>query len=134
VAGAPVAIPVAAGDRPSGVRLAAVLLLISCLISLMSLASLLMMPNLFSRGFVLIRSVGIWGLWVVLTVLIWQRQGWARFAILLLLAWAIGNMAITGMRIHGVLFALAFPLLMAGLRAGAAFLLFQPESSAWFKK
>jgi len=135
VAPIPVAAPpIAVVDaRPSAVTLASVLLLVSCLISLTSLASILIMPSRIPALFVA-RTIGLWILWVVLTILVWQRQSWARFAILLLLAWSLVNLMLTGLRFTVAIFALIVPLLIDVLRIGAAVLLFKPDSNAWFKK
>jgi hypothetical protein len=134
VATAPAPISAVADARPTSVRLAGVLLLISCLIGLLSLASIFLtarMPALF-----LMRSVGFWVLWIVLTILVWQRQGWARIVILLFIAWSVGNLLISMLRIgaSGILFTLVFALLVDALRGYAAYLLFKPESNAWFKQ
>ena len=130
VASAPV--PVAVNGRPSAVTVASALLLISCLISLMSLATLFITPSRIP-GVFLARSIGLSVLWVALTILVWQRQSWARIAILLLLAWSLVNLMLTGLRIRAAIFVLVVPLLIDALRIGAAFLLFKPESNAWFK-
>jgi len=129
----PVAVPVIVDARPSAVTVASALLLLSCLISLMSLASMLIMPSRIPSVF-LARSGGLWILWVVLTILVWQRQSWARIAILVLLAWSLVNLMLTGLRLSAAIFALLVPLLIDALRIGAAFLLFKQESNAWFKK
>jgi hypothetical protein len=102
----------------------------------MSLASIFVMPNMLSRmpAILLGRTIGLWILWIVLTILVWQRQAWARIAILLLLAWSLMNLMLTGLRFSTAIFALVVPLLIDALRIAAAFLLFKPESNAWFKK
>jgi hypothetical protein len=128
----PASAAVTVNERPSSIRVAAILLLISCLISMLSLApALLRLPPMF-----LVRTVTLLAAWIVLTILIWQRQAWARIAILVLIVWAVGNLLITSLRIgeSGTLaFSLAFPLLIDALRIAAAYLLFKPESSTWFK-
>jgi hypothetical protein len=133
---APGPVPTMVNARPSAVRLACVLLLVSCLISFASVASIFLAPKIMSRmpALFLARSIGLWVLWVVLTILVWQRQAWARIAILLLLAWSLGNLVLTSLRFSVAVFALAIPFLIDALRIGAAFLLFKPESNAWFKK
>ena len=132
----PPGVPFAVNARPSAVTIAFVLLLISCLISLMSLASIFMMSSVVAHisALLLGRTVGIWILWIVLTILVWQRQGWARIAILLLLAWSLVNLMLTGLRFSAAIFSLLVPLLNDALRIGAAILLFKQESNAWFKK
>jgi hypothetical protein len=129
----PAAIPIMVDARPSAVTVASALLLISCLVSLTSLASILIMPSRIP-GIFLARSIGLWILWVVLTILVWQRQSWARIAILLLLAWSLVNLMLTGLRFSAAIFALLVPLLIDALRIGAAILLFKQESNTWFKK
>jgi hypothetical protein len=76
-------------------------------------------------------------LWIVLMICVWQRQAWARIAIALLLFWGITNLMTTGLRMGGSMASaasLAFPLLIAIMRACAVYLLFRPDSNAWFKK
>jgi hypothetical protein len=133
VAPTPIAVPVVVAARPSAVTVASALLLISCLISLLSVATIFIRPSRIPSLF-LARTIGLWLLWVGLTILVWQRQGWARIAILLLLAWSLANLMLTTLRFSVAVFALAMPFLMDALRIGAAFLLFKPESNAWFKK
>jgi hypothetical protein len=125
--------PDAVSERPASIRIAAILLLLSCLISVLSLATaLLRVPSLF-----LLRTITLLAAWIVLTILIWQRQAWPRIAVLVLIVWAVGNLLVTALRIgaSGALaFSLVLPLLVDALRIAAAVLLFKPESSAWFKK
>lgn len=82
----------------------------------------------------LVRSIGFLVLWIVLTTLVWQRQTWARIAIVLLVAWSLGNLMLTGLHVSLAVFALAVPLLIDTMRIVAALLLFRPQSNAWFKK
>jgi hypothetical protein len=135
----PTAAPAVVEGRPSSVRLAGILLLISCVISLLSLAGTLLTSGMVFRmpAQFLVRPIAFGILWIVLTILVWQRQGWARIAILLILAWSIANLLISMLRIGGALtlaFSLAFALLVDALRAGAAYLLFKPDSNTWYKK
>jgi hypothetical protein len=121
------------------VRIAGILLLISCVISLLSLAATLLTSGMVSRmpAQFLVRPIAFAILWIVLTILVWQRQAWARIAILLILAWSIANLLFSMLRIGGALtlvFSLAFALLVDALRAGAAYLLFKPDSNTWYKK
>jgi hypothetical protein len=127
----------------------------------------------------------VWVLWIASVIFLWRRQGWARIAILLLVAWNVGNLGLRlidrhlwlrlpesfwiravwlwilwmafvllwrGNRGIGVLvlllitwsaasvvgierdeWGLATTVYIAGLRLGGAFLMFKPESSAWFR-
>jgi hypothetical protein len=70
---------------------------------------------------------------ILLVIGLWQRQGWARFAILLLIVWGLGTLIFTMIRV-GVLWTFAIPLAIAALRLCAVYLFFRPESNAWFKK
>ncbi|MGA3205973.1 MAG: hypothetical protein ABSF12_26050 [Bryobacteraceae bacterium] len=105
----------------------------------LSLAGFLVNPSVFTRMSVLVplRMVGLSLLWMVLPICIWARQNWARFAVVVLLVWAIGNLAFTVLRYassSAIALTLAMPLLTDALRIWAAILLFKPESTAWFKK
>jgi hypothetical protein len=74
---------------------------------------------------------------MVLPICIWARQNWARFAVVVFLVWAIGNLSFTILRYAGssaISLTLAIPLLTDAIRVWAAVLLFKPESTAWFKK
>jgi hypothetical protein len=131
--------PAAVEARPSSVRLATILLFIAWGASFLSLAAFLLNPSLLRRMSVLIplRMVGLSLLWMVLPICIWARQNWARFALVVLLVWAIGNLAFTILRYAGssaISLTLAMPLLTDAIRVWAAVLLFKPESTAWFKK
>jgi hypothetical protein len=121
--------------RPSSILLAVTLLLISWAISLLSLAAILLTHG----GVILInaRSVVPLVLWIVFVIFLWQRQSWARIAILLLLAWSIGNLALVFLRIpasSAVIWSLAVPIAVNVLRLCAAYMMFTPASNAWFKK
>ena len=130
----------AVDSRPASVGVAAMLLFISWIISLLSSASLLPRPALLTRmpGSVLVRIVAFSIVWLALTICIWQQQqNWARFAILLFLAYGIAMMVFTVLRVRGFVEAaviLAVPIVVNALRIGAAAMLFRSESSAWFKK
>jgi hypothetical protein len=139
VAAATPSAPAVAEKRPSSVRLATILLLIAWGANFLSLAGFLVNPSVFTRMSVLVplRMVGLSLLWMVLPICIWARQNWARFAVVVFLVWAIGNLAFTIYRYAGsstIALTLAMPLLTDALRVWAAVLLFKPESTAWFKK
>jgi hypothetical protein len=133
------AAPVAAAapnERPSSVNLAALLLLIALGLSLLSTASIFLNPRMYNHLPVsfFARTIGFLVLEIVLLVCIWQRQAWARIA--LVLVWGIGNLLMSILRI-GASFAfvsLAVPILVDGLRVGAVYLLFRPNSNAWYGK
>jgi hypothetical protein len=136
---APAVAPPAVEARPSGVRLATILLFIAWGVNFLSLAGFLLNPSVFTRMSVLIplRMVGFSLLWMVLPICVWARQNWARFAVVVFLVWAIGNLAFTLLRYAGssaISLTLAIPLLTDAIRVWAAVLLFKPESTAWFKK
>jgi hypothetical protein len=121
--------------RPPSILLAITLLLICCAINLLSFATIF---------FTYRRSIGIDArsiaplvLWIVFVIFLWQRQSWARIAILLLLAWSIGNLALVFLRIpasSAVIWSFAVPIAVNVLRVCAAYLMFTPASNAWFKK
>jgi hypothetical protein len=136
---APAPASVVINERPSSVRLAAILFLIALGVGLLSIANVAMRSNgaiLESLAF-LIPTVGIWFLWIVLVLFLWQRQGWARIVILLLLAWNVVNLLLSILRIAAsgtAVWGFAIALAAAALRVYAAYLMFRPESNAWFKK
>jgi hypothetical protein len=131
------------GKNPQAVRTAGILLLVSVAISILALAA-----NLLNRPMVpyvfLIRTIGFWLVWIVLVILLWQRRAWVRIAILLLIAWNIGNIALTLVRLSqlprppGTSVSLDWSIFVTvaldGLRIYAAYLTFKPESTAWLKK
>jgi len=128
---APATMPaqVVVGTRSSNVRIATILLLISCVISLFSLAGTFLMGRL--PAVFLFRTVGLWVVWVVLTILVWQRQSWARIAIALLIAWSVANLLISILRVGtsvGLLFSLGLTVVIVGLRVCAVYLLFKKDS------
>jgi hypothetical protein len=135
---APAPVTAVVSARPGSVRLAGVLILISLAISILTLATTLLlhggiMGTLFWR---LIPTVGLWVVWIVLVLLLWQRQSWVRIAILLLIAWNIGNLLITILRVGGSFTAswsFGAAIAMDGMRLYAAYLTFRPESTAWFR-
>ncbi len=134
---APVPVPVV-NKMPSSVQLGTGLLVASLVISLFSLAGLLMMAGMgrLPVAFFL-RTLGLWILEIVLIVCIWQRQAWARIAIALLLAWSICNLMLTVLRVGGsigLISNLVVPFLVDAARLCAVYLLFRPTSNAWFKK
>ena len=111
--------------------LAVILLLISSGISLLSFGVLFRVPGLLTR----FPASFFFGL--VFVIGIWQRQAWARIATVLLLVWGIANLLISIPRIGGsVAFApsLFVPILVDVLRVCAVYLLFKPESNAWYRK
>ena len=76
-------------------------------------------------------------LWIGLIVLVWQRQGWARIVILLMMLFEIGSLALNFLRFsmtNVVMWTFLFPFVIAAVRGVALYQLFRPESSAWFKK
>lgn len=136
---APIPPPAALPARPSSVRLAAIFLLISWAVSLLTLISIFVAHTLATRlpALFLLRSVGLWILWIVLIIAIWQRHNWARIGALLLFLWSIGTLVFSVLNLGGsgtLALSLAFPLLVNALRACAVYLLFKPETNLWFQK
>jgi hypothetical protein len=136
---APPPLSAVADARPSSIRLAAVLLFIAWGVSLLSLASIVLRPAIVTRMApgVLARIVGLSVLWLALPILIWQRQNWARVVVPLLLAWSIGTLMISILRIGGSVFLVVtfvIPVLVNALRVAAAVLLFKADSNDWFKR
>ena len=124
-------------ERPSSVRLAAILLLIAWGLGLLSFGILFQSASLTSRlpAFYFLRTAGFSVLGFMLIVCIWMRQAWARIGMVLFAGWGILNLLITIQRIPGSAMAgLAMPLLVAALRLGGIYFLFRPDSNAWFRK
>ncbi len=131
------AVPAANGTFPTSVRMAIVILLICCAISIFSVANFLLKYHRFSTSQYLVRSIGFDVLWIMFVIGLWQRQNWARFAVLALVAWGVGNLAFSMIRLSSsslAIFTFALPILVAVLHVLAGYLLFRPDSNAWFKK
>ncbi len=123
-----------ADARPPTVLAAVLLLLISWIVGLMSFAAILFRIGL---RFSFIQTIFFSIVWLALIVALWQRQGWARIAVVLLIAWSLVNLAITFIRITGINGPMWGMSIAAGeniLRIVAVVLLFGPQSNAWFKK
>jgi hypothetical protein len=135
---APIPAPLAVAEKsPPGVQIAIALLLITCAISLVSIANLFLIRRAVASPVFLTRSVGLTILMILLVIGLWQRQGWARIAILVLIVWGIGNLAFSMIRVAAsnvAVWTFAIPLAIAALRLCAVYLMFRPESNAWFKK
>jgi len=122
---------------PASVRIAIALFLISCAISIVSVVNIVLTYPRAATPQFLTRSIGFDILWILFVVGLWQRQNWARFALLVFIAWGLGTLALNIMRVassSGAVFAFAIPLSMAALRLVAAYLMFRPDSNAWFKR
>jgi uncharacterized paraquat-inducible protein A len=133
------ATPALVNERPSSVRLAAILLLISWGLGLLSFSILFQSASLTARlpAFYFLRTAGFSVIGIVLIVCIWLRQVWARIAMVLFVGWGILTLLIAMQRISGSAMAmagLAVPLLVAALRLGGIYFLFKPDSNAWFSK
>lgn len=118
-------------------RVAIVILLICCAISIVSVANFVLKYHRAGTSQYLVRSIGFDVLWILFVVGLWQRQNWARFAVLVLVAWGLGNLALSMIRLSSstfAVFAFAIPIVVAGLHLLAAYLIFRPDSNAWFKK
>ena len=123
-------------ERPASINLAVILILVSSGISLISFVSVLFATSGRSFGLpatFLFRSVVFLILWIAFAICIWQRQNWARFAILVLLAYGAGNLLLTSLRVP-INWGFALTLIIIALRLGAIVLMFKPESNTWFNK
>jgi hypothetical protein len=133
------ATPALVSERPSSVRLAAILLLISWGLGLLSFAILFQSASLITHlpVYYFARTAGFSVLGIVLIVCIWLRQAWARIGMVLFVGWGILTLLIAIQRVPGsstAMAGLAFPLLVAALRLGGIYFLFKPDSNAWFSK
>jgi hypothetical protein len=116
---------------------AVVLLLIPLLLTPLSIVAIAARnrAGIGLPGFYLIQTAVFAILWIVCIAFIWQRQNWARIGVLLLTLWSAANIMDNLTRIGpsgAALAALIFPLVAIALRLGALYLLFKPESRAWF--
>ncbi len=131
---------VAGEERPGSVRVAALLLLIAWGIGLLSLSGLFVQPGLIARlpAYFFARTIALAILWIVLTILIWNRQGWARIGMALVLVWGIGNLTVQpaphSIGSVAIAISLAVPVVVDGLRICAVYLLTKPESNQWYRK
>lgn len=136
---APIAVPqsVAGDQSPVSVRIAIAIFLISCAVGIVSVINIVLNYPRAATPTYLTRSIGFDILWILFVLGLWQRQNWARFAILVFIAWGLGTLGLSMMRVvssGGAAFGFAIPLSMAAARLVAAYLMFRPESNAWFKK
>jgi hypothetical protein len=131
------ALPLSVDRRPSSVTTAAVLLLISTVTSAAMVINLIFNYHRAATPQLLMRNFGFDILWILFVVGLWQRQNWARFAIVVLIVWGVGNLAYNMIRVmssgYGIT-AFAVPILLAAIHAVAAVLIFSPTSNAWFKR
>jgi hypothetical protein len=119
---------------PTSVRTAVGLLLISWIIPLL----LLIRDSITYGGHIgIMAQTAVFSLlWIVFILFLWQRQGWARIAIVALVVFAVGNIALSTLRIGSALLGWRWALALGEdfLRICAVYFLFRPESNAWFKK
>jgi hypothetical protein len=82
------------------------------------------------------QSFAISLLWIVFILFLWQRQNWARFAIVALIAILVMNISFSILRFGGAVYSWRWAIIIAEeiLRVYAAYLLFRPESNVWFKR
>jgi hypothetical protein len=137
---APPPVPATLTERPRSVSLAGILYLVSTVLGVlvfaMIFASFHTTVSSSISPFLMIRSLGLAALGVVLVLCIWQRQNWARMVLLLFVAWNVGNLVVSLLllRANPLAWSFDFAIGEAILRVFAAYLLFKPESNAWFKK
>ena len=131
------ALPYSVDRRPSSVTTAAVLLLISSAISAAMVVNLIFNYRRAVTPELLTRTFGFDILWILFVIGLWQRQNWARFAVLVLIVWGVGNLAYNMIRVmssgYGIA-AFAVPILLAAIHVAAAVLIFNSASNAWFKR
>jgi hypothetical protein len=84
----------------------------------------------------LMRSAVLVILWIGLAIALWHRQNWARFGVLALVVYTVGNVVTTAVRFPASAMNVSFVmiLVMLAIRLGAVILMFKPDSSAWLKK
>jgi hypothetical protein len=130
--------PITGDRRPSSVAIAIAILLLTSVFNLMSTANIFLTYRYraLATPVFLMRTVGLTILLILFIVGLWQRQGWARYMVLLFLVWGIGTLGYNVIRTGGnlAMFAFAIPIAVALLRVFAIYLLFRPESNAWFNR
>lgn len=139
VAPSPVAAAVSSETRPVSVSIAVLLLAICWVVGMLVFAvSMAMYPARAGVPVLVLFLTAVLSLlWITCMICLWQRQGWARFVVVALILWNLGSIALTLTRLSGtnlVMWSLATPAMEAIVRVVAAVMLFQPQSSAWFKK
>ena len=93
----------------------------------------------FGMAFSLVQSILFAAIWGVLVIFIWKGQNWARIAALVFVAYSMITVLFSLTRVLSMSGATNFlpsfsiSLIAAGVRAYAAFLLFQPEANSYFK-
>jgi hypothetical protein len=127
---------VASEQRPSSIRIAVVLLLISAAIGILSIANVFLRYHAVVSPFLLMRTIGLTTLMILLMIALWQRQSWARIVIALLIAWGVGGLILSIIRFpaFGARWTFAISIAIDAVRLFAVYLMFKPESNAWFKK
>ncbi len=125
--------PVTFTAPPLSVRTAVILLLIAWGVPL-----LLLLRDIAVSGarIGMAQSFAISLLWIVFILFLWQRQNWARFAIVALIAILVMNISFSILRFGGAVYSWRWAIIIAEeiLRVYAAYLLFRPESNVWFKR
>ncbi len=125
--------PLVQAHQPAVVRNALILLLIAWAIPLLMIARVLILVG--TNIGVMAQSLAGAALWLLLIALLWKRQGWARFGVLLLLLYGLSGLAFSMLRFSGAIGRAWIPALATDiLRICAAFLLFRPESNAWYSR
>jgi hypothetical protein len=116
--------------------MAAILLAVALAISLLYSARYFLDPRLHLSAIYWGQTGAFLIVWIVLLILFWQRQGWTRIGIALLILWNVGNLAFTLLRISALRLSAAYTaiVLIGALRLVAGYMMFKPESNAWFKK
>jgi len=134
VAPAPAPAAVPSGAHPTSVRVAAILLAVALVISVLYSMKYFLNPSLHLSATYWMQTGILQTVWIVLLILFLQRQAWTRIGIALLIVWNIGNLAFTILRFSTRLSAaFAVIFLIAALRLAAGYMMFKPESNAWFK-
>jgi len=119
--------------RPWTIRAAVALLLISWGASMLTFAALLVK---YGPNFRMLQTAVSALLWVLFILFLWQRQNWARIATLALIAWVVGHLVLTVLRLGAAnLFGWSWAAAVVEdiMRLCAACLLLLPESNAWFR-
>lgn len=122
---------------PSSVRLAGILLLVSIAIGVLSMLNMILAhPGIGAIGISALGFV-VWILNILCVIFLWKRQNWARILVVVLIVWSVGNLALSLLRLGGLgilNWSFTVPLAIDALRLCAIYLLFRPESNAWFKQ
>jgi hypothetical protein len=127
---------IAATGRPKNVRLAGNLLFAAIVLNLLgTLYAITSIGRARFATFSFVPSILILVIWIFLILQMLEGKNWARIGVVLGIAWA-ALVALTTLRVlrYGMrIDTLGFAWVSLAMRICAGYLLFRPDSSAWFR-